>query len=318
MTTIQELYTQSLLAQAAYADLSIGHIGDAGITALRDKDKNMSLAQANDFAARYTVIDQYKDASGLSATVFQEIGSKTKYLAIRGTTPTDFGDLNADYILFTGIPSFINPQYIQLSTAINGWLSSGVLPSNFTVTGHSLGGYLAAAVGSAFHTNTSHVYTYNAPGLGGITGNAIDALRVTLGLSDTALMSDITNVRGTAGISLITGLGLQLASPLWIETELTTNPLGVFDNHSIVNITDSLAVQNILAMLDPTVSTETLNDIMKSSGRVKQEEQENTLDALRKFFGFTDITPVGNHDMFWTNLVNLQNSTVRRQLSLPV
>jgi hypothetical protein len=59
----------------------------------------MTSAQATDFASKWTVVDQYSDASGVGATVFQEIATGTKYLAIRGTTPTDIGDLNADYIL---------------------------------------------------------------------------------------------------------------------------------------------------------------------------------------------------------------------------
>jgi len=308
MATTQELYTQSLLAQAAYADLQAGR---PDTNALQGGGDNMTLQQANDFAEKWTVVDQYTDASGVSATVFQEIAAGTKYLAIRGTTPTDVGDINADYILATGIPSFLNPQYLQLSAAIDGWLSSGVLPNNFTVTGHSLGGYLAAALGSFYSANTSHVYTYNAPGLGGITGDAIDALRAALGLSDTALVSDITNVRGTAGVSLITGLGAQLAPPLMIETELNSNPL---NNHSIVNLTDSLAVQNTLATLDATASTTTLNSMIKSSGNVETEEQENTLDALRKLLGDTETTPIGDREALWANMVDLQNSPAYQSL----
>jgi len=305
MTAIQEIYIQSLLAQAAYADLQIGN---PNIAALQDK-ASMTFSQATDFASKWKVVDQYSDASGVGATVFQEIATGTKYLAIRGTE--GFTDINADYILALGIPSFLNPQYLQLSGAINGWLSSGVLPNNFTVTGHSLGGYLAAALGSFYSANTSHVYTYNAPGLGGITGNAIDALRTTLGLSDTALVSDITNVRGTAGISLITGLGAQLAPPLMIETELNSNPL---NNHSIVNLTDSLAVQNTLATLDAMASTTTLNSIIKSSGNVEIAEQENTLDALRKLLGDTETTPIGDREALWANMVDLQNSPAYQSL----
>ncbi len=96
MATIQELYTQSLLAQAAYADLVAG---TPNISALRVENKsNMTLDQATDFASKWTVVDQYSDASGAGATIFQENATGKKYLAIRGTTPTDIGDLNADYI----------------------------------------------------------------------------------------------------------------------------------------------------------------------------------------------------------------------------
>ena len=53
MATTYELYTQSLLAQAAYADLAIGPI--VNTTSLID-DAGMAAAQANDFASAYNSI----------------------------------------------------------------------------------------------------------------------------------------------------------------------------------------------------------------------------------------------------------------------
>jgi hypothetical protein len=96
------------LSQAAYANLTSGISGANYIDALVDLDVGMSLTQAQGFAANYTVIDQYSDLSGVSATIFEDRDGK-RHLAIRGTE--GFGDINADYILALGFPSYLSPQF---------------------------------------------------------------------------------------------------------------------------------------------------------------------------------------------------------------
>ena len=78
-------YEQSVLALAAYSNLSAGISEDKYTDALEDGGDGMSAAQAAAFADRYTVVDQYTDpASGFSATVFEDAQGK-RTLAIRGT-----------------------------------------------------------------------------------------------------------------------------------------------------------------------------------------------------------------------------------------
>src|SRR5207244_8345411 len=91
------------------------------------------------------------------------------------------------------------------------------------------------------------IYTYNAPGVGGPIGNIVDAFRSIFGLGGAAV-SGITNVRGTGGTSLISGIGLQLAPPTLIETETYSNSI---DNHRIHTITDSLALYRASSDLRP-------------------------------------------------------------------
>jgi hypothetical protein len=146
MATIQELYTQALLAQAAYANLEKGQITD--LTSLT-KEGGMAAAQAADFANKWTVVAQYDDPSisGLNATIFENMASHTRYLAIRGTEP-DIGDVFSDATLIAfGIS---DDQYYNLMDKVLEWMSPdqdgnpALLPdANFTITGHSLGGYLA-------------------------------------------------------------------------------------------------------------------------------------------------------------------------------
>jgi hypothetical protein len=65
-----------------------------------------------------------------------------RHLAIRGTE--SLGDINANYILALGFPSYLNPQFIQLRTQVQSWITDGVLTGGFDIAGHSLGGGLAA------------------------------------------------------------------------------------------------------------------------------------------------------------------------------
>ena len=278
MSQLNELATQANLAFAAYANLSIGIPDKQALL-----DVKMTDSQAADFVSKWTVAAQYTDASGAAATVFQENATGKKYLAIRGSESP--GDFNADYILALGFPSYLSPQFIQLRSQVQTWISNGTLASGFTITGHSLGGYLAAAIGTWFSGQAGETYLYNAPGIGGLVGNALDAFRAAFGFSNTALVPDITSVRGTAGISLISGLGAQLAPPLFVETESSLNPI---DNHSIVGLTDALALYAAYAQLDPTASIDSITNILKASGNQNALTLETALDNLRELvFGAT-------------------------------
>jgi len=157
MATIQELYTQSSLSLAAYADLTKGALDTPTQKAALEK-AGMAAAQAADFATKWTVVDQYNGITGVSATVFKNIEQGSidygkSFLAIRGTEPEGV-DFAADFILAVGFIPLLNPQYIQLRDAVNVWINSTkdggdvILPDGITITGHSLGGYLAVALGS--------------------------------------------------------------------------------------------------------------------------------------------------------------------------
>ena len=82
---------------------------------------------------------------------------------------------------------------------------SGVLRSNFTVTGHSLGGFLAARLVAepVFADHISHAYLFNAPGLGGFTGSHAAAYAVLnfLSVASTYDQSNISNIEAATGIS---------------------------------------------------------------------------------------------------------------------
>lgn len=139
-----------------------------------------SINQARNFTDTYYVMIQYTDVTGLSATVFADKVSGETFLAIRGTEASDLMDLLTDLIDITWLGSTtLQPQYISLRSKVAEWLENGTLPQNFTVTGHSLGGFLAAGLVAepVLADHISHAYLFNNPGGGGHSGPFAMVLR---------------------------------------------------------------------------------------------------------------------------------------------
>ncbi|PXW85757.1 hypothetical protein C8R34_11867 [Nitrosomonas sp. Nm84] len=165
MSRINDYLTQAELAQAAYGTFSEGAILPSLLTG---DDVEMSTSQAAAFVENWQVAAQYGNGTGLSATVFESREDGAKYLAIRGTE-LSANDVVSSTLLALGWPSNFNPQFLALKSQIeNVWMQDpAVLQNqNFVVTGHSLGGYLAAAIKSSFPQATQG-YLFNAPGVGG-------------------------------------------------------------------------------------------------------------------------------------------------------
>lgn len=210
MSLIFESYKQAELALAAYSNLTSNMTNAAYKLALRDGGKGMSEAQATAFAGKYTVVTQFNHFTGASATVFQEIATGKRYLAIRGTQGiTDFID---DYFILNTTPSQLNPQYLALKAQMQVWLADPAIlqGQSFTVTGHSLGGYLAAGLSADFAANISHAYLYNSPG----NNSLISTVLQNMGILASSDPAKITNLRADAGISPISALGNAFSTPI--------------------------------------------------------------------------------------------------------
>ena len=67
-----ENFKQAELALAAYSDLNSSMVPSEYLIALQDDGNGLSSTQAQVFANRYQVVDQHSDATGLSATVFED------------------------------------------------------------------------------------------------------------------------------------------------------------------------------------------------------------------------------------------------------
>ena len=120
--SIQELSVKAQLAQASYSALSAG-MSEIGLAdGLRPLGGDFTATQAQQFAAKYSVVLQYDDRSpggnntGLSLTVFKDTSTNQLTLAIRGTTSSDTYDLATDAsILVNGA------GYDQIVALYNWW-----------------------------------------------------------------------------------------------------------------------------------------------------------------------------------------------------
>ena len=315
MSKMNDCSIQAELAMAAYGTFSGRTIRTIELT---ENDVGMSTSQAAAFAEKWQVAAQYNNGTGLSATVFEEIGSGKKYLAIRGTELAG-NDLTADGLLATAMPPNLNPQFIALRMQLDTWLNDpDVLQGqNFTVAGHSLGGYLAAAVKQSY-SQVTEAYLYNAPGISGLLGNLVGALSSALGLSSMSA-DNIWNIRGSEGFPVIAGLGYQLGTAISIQTEASGN------NHSISVLNDALAIQSLYSQLAPNLNQDQLNTLIDAFGSTKDiagasnsKTLESALDALRTIMqnpaggkivlDADQETTAGDRNEFYTNLKNLQDS----------
>jgi len=284
MTVESEIFDNAELSLAAYAELNIGSTNTLqNISALQQGGDGMTQTQAEEFALRWPeVVDQYTNPlSGLSVTVFRN-GSEVN-IAIRGTQTSSvvdlFIDLYSDLILGIGqTPA----QYTELKTFYENLKSSGTIQAtdNVTVSGHSLGGFLAQLLAVDFAGDFEHTYTYNAPGIGGVP---LDLF----GIPDSTSTADITNIRGD-GFSFIATVGTSLGSVVDIQIE---NSLFIPADHTIKKLTDSLLVFDTLYQLDSTLTVDMYNSIFSASSNVESDTLENIVSGLHDLFlgGALDI-----------------------------
>jgi len=319
MSTINEYFQQSELSLAAYANLIAGKPSQADLIGA-----GMSLKQAEHFAATYRVVDQWNNNSiGLSATVFELLdanGNPTgqQTLAIRGTEPATPTDLLTGAIDIYALGStLVQPQHLDLKWKVQQWLDSGDLSSSFTVTGHSLGGFLATAITADYPNNVSHAYLYNAPGIGGLLGigSVLAEISNALGITTPPEPPKFSALKAEAGISPIAGLGQPISSPIPIVIEdqtasdVTGGPGAM--NHSQVVLADALAVYNLYDQFAPGLGIEGISKIIKAESNKHSTTLENSLDALRELLTGVALdantrTPVGDRNVFYTNLYALQ------------
>ena len=304
MPTTKQTSTYSQTALAAYA---------SGLASSTDNSNRyaainvgMSTFQAQAFNSTWAVLQQSSPtAEGFSAVLFQNRTTNEKVLAIAGTDPSSGADLIADFIDIGVLGVVSNmPQYISLNSFYSQLIRTGKLgPSEqVVVTGHSLGGFLAQAF-TANHSNlVSAAYTFNAPGFAGV-----NSLLGFLNVVDTSASNKVFNAYAVDGLSFTASYGARLGSSIPVQIEKgTVNPLS---NHSVVRLGDSLAVQSMLAALDPNATTGAINALVT----VASNQMDNTLEALTDVIRrMTKIgvspTPTGNRDALYLNLKSLSEN----------
>lgn len=296
------------LSMAVYATLTEGMPNDAFRNAL--KNEGFSDIQATTFVNTYSIVKVFNDPStSFSATLFQKRGSTEKILAIRGTESWQDIVISDLQIGLFGLTN----QYQSLRNFLPQILSQIQLGETLTVTGHSLGGFLAQVFTLENQGLVSHAFTTNTPGLGGMLFNPLGSFGVA---GEIVPYSAITNLIAH-GHSFVASQGRQFGTPHSVFIEQSLNPL---DNHGKMSITDALALYGAFALVDPKLNTWQVTNILEAVSQINQRTLESALDALRRTFRGSDIlpTPISSplaenssseaRNTYYSNLVSFQSS----------
>ena len=285
--------TFSELALASYAAFATQFMT---VDELRNAD--FALVHALRFRSEWRLVDQfqhttepfwtydpetgtpsgpYAESNGCSATVFENVLSHERVLAIRGTD--DIHDIATDVISVAALGSTRNQgQYQSLRTKVQEWVASGVLPAHFSVTGHSLGGFLAIGLALEFPQLVEHAYLYNAPGVGGLTGRtSIAEIARAYHISGASVdPAKFTNLRAKPGTSLVAGLGEHPSPPILVEGEDHGGWLVGTNNHSMKYLVDSLAIHDAFERLEGGASVG-----LASIGRIVRDTRQPSDPGVR-------------------------------------
>ena len=176
----------------------------------------------------------------------------------------------------------------------------GALPaglSSINVTGHSLGGHLAMAFTRLFPDVNPTAYVVNAAGLGAGEDN-VDDLFDLLAERPTAFEDQsIVNLYGSAGVNFVAQdsdrwYGLQQAgvrNELFTESADWDTTLG----HASSEMTDSLAVYDLLIRLSPSLRTATASDALGALRFLFEAASHRASTSLESIVGAL-------HDLFVT------------------
>jgi Ca2+-binding RTX toxin-like protein len=213
-----------------------------------------------------------------------------------------------------------NPALLTGSNYLGNDSGLGLVSPNATVnfTGHSLGGHVATLLAQFIAKNSAgnvgDIVTYNAPGQGGIIAEIAKLFGIEM--ASQTIADKVTNIIGEGGIKVTAEIGSRPGTIENIFIEKEANPIS---NHSIVKLSDSLAVYNLFAKLDPSLDDAKLKALIQSASGAMPDSLERSLDELRAvFFGSTSLTtnktPTDTRDPFYTNLTTLQNDNAFKAL----
>ena len=182
--------------------------------------------------------------------------------------------------------------------------------TDFTVTGHSLGGHLAMIMSRIAPNLVTSTLTFNAPRFD--TNLALDWSTIPfshLTLSTTALTSEgffdlledaeyrdsgssqigyewatskIVNTRIEGDVVSLIGDLPGAGDQVQLFAESINE--GLIDAHLMPAITDALAVANLYAQVQPDLSLETITAILKASSNIAKDSLESAVTALGNIF----------------------------------
>ncbi|HEB96696.1 MAG TPA: hypothetical protein ENI96_09745 [Sedimenticola thiotaurini] len=185
------------------------------------------------------------------------------------------------------------------------------------VAGHSLGGHLALAFSRLFPTWSHGIYTFNAPGIR--PGEASDAFFASFGVSGeypADLASINHNYTGKAGRELISGFNGLPVEPteVFIEDQGQRDGDDSTTNHSISVLSDSLAVYDLLARLDPTLVPGDITTFLEAASNRAGNSLEAVVESLGDLFGLGDPIAQDDREQLHGRILAIEQSAGYRRL----
>ena len=200
----------------------------------------------------------------------------------------------------------------------------GILPAGAAInfTGHSLGGHVAVLLAELVGENqgrarVGEVVTYNAPGQGGWLPEIANWFGQDATRDTGVLAGKATHIVGEGGLNVTAGMAVSIGvrNSMMIERDglLTGDP---FSNHSIVKLSDSLAIHDLYARLSPARTQAEIALLIRSSAQSRDSDLEGALDALRKLLIGIDVipTPAESRESLYNHLAVLQTNPAYRAL----
>jgi len=201
------------------------------------------------------------------------------------------------------VPLTFQEKYYWLEAHYDGQ-GQGLIGAGeqLTVTGHSLGGHVAALAVALFPETFTQAYTFNAPGYNPLSSQGVQpegvngllnlfkqfgANPLTVGSStftdrvitleaEDAIPGDDNEVVSSSAT------GTSFSPEVYITTEKVT--------HDIGHMTESLALQFAFSQLDPAITTEKAGNILAATTAQPLETYEKLLQNLHLLLTGTPIT----------------------------
>jgi pimeloyl-ACP methyl ester carboxylesterase len=216
-----------------------------------------------------------------------------------------------DIIIDNGL-GYERVRKIVFDQALSGVLDAPLgIEQVFGVTGHSLGGHLAAALTrlvpgiEALSINGAGFATGLLPGLG---GDAYLNVRNLFGLLDGAGSFDSTRILNLYGDKmpefitqdLVFGLQQQGGhEPIFIEQ---SSFLGNIMGHGSGQMTDSLSIYRLLSVIDKNIEHALIAQLLEAASNERASSLEGMLDAIGDIFKTGDSVTVDDRESFYARL----------------
>jgi Ca2+-binding RTX toxin-like protein len=318
---IGDIYTEALLAAAAYADWSLlGTFRESEIKTELIKNRGFTEAQYNTFFDPQNINRLYdiyegssvgyvNDINGFSATIFENRLTGELTVSFRGTEPTfPFIDFLTDISALLGNPGGVLELFNQSNNIddfleSNNLLSNGQLTQSVNFTGHSLGGYLSIMAAYKYSSSFGEAYTFNGLGLNPLENVWEDIKSIFDGrpLDETKVHNYFAD-KGFEGASnpLLSRPGGQ--ERIFIEYDGLIDD-AAFANHGIDKLVKSLSVYRVLALIDPTLDTDLgfdkIYNILDAASNISSQSLDTIITQLGDLLGSGLPANTGDVELFY-------------------